>query len=235
MPSTNVMIAFSMLLALLLPVAGWPAGKPPRDAPVTSHFAGLGVDTIPTMRLQSDQLGPYVTSSTVVSRIQTGGDWELDTNLSTSTRTILFDFRDAIPDSAPGGAAPIPPFQYQQVSGRLICKGSAYSTNMHEMYGVGTFGYCALSPSFTHTDGSKYRIDMGTPTFSGTQPALITCLRVDSANKCNQWRIEPSGVQADGERKNLGRLMKTTPAKPKDILTSVGDFYFSFSIDITKP
>jgi hypothetical protein len=96
-------------------------------------------------------------------------------------------------------------------------------------------GLVLFTPSFHHTDGSTYRIDMGTPTFPGTEPALITCVRVDSANKCNQWRIEPSVVQANGERKNLGRLMKTTPAKPKDIHTSMGDFYSSFIIDVTKP
>jgi len=128
-----------------------------------------------------------------------------------------------------------PPFQYQTMPARFIGKGGAYLTDMQEMYGVGTIGNCALSPSFHLADGTTYRIDMGTPTFPGTQPALITCVRVDSANKCNQWKIEPSGVQSNGERKNIGRLMKTTLAKPKDIHVSVGDFYFSFTIDITKP
>jgi hypothetical protein len=221
---------FLFVTSLLAPTAQ--AGKPPQDTRVTSSFAGFGIDTVPTMRLQSDQLGPYVNTSTVLSHIQGSGDYELITNsASTPTRTVLFDFRDSIPNSAPGGTNPTPPFPHQKLPSRLICKGGAYATDMQEMYGVGTIGYCALSPSFSYTDGSRYRIDMGTPTFPGTQPALITCVRVDPANKCNQWRVEPSGVQANGERKNLGRLMKTIPAKPKDIHTSVGDFYFSFTID----
>lgn len=235
MPKTNFRSIVALVVMSLLSMPAQ-AGKPLEDTRVTSSFVGFGVDTVPTMRLQSDQLGAYVNTSTVLSHIQSSGDWELVTNsASTPTRTILFDFRDPIPNSAPGGANPTAPFPYQMVPARLICKGGAYATDMQEMYGVGTIGYCALSPSFRHADGSRYRIDMGTPTFPGTQPALITCLRVDSANKCNQWRVEPSGVQANGERKNLGRLMKTTPAKPKDIQTSVGDFYFSFTIDVTKP
>jgi len=232
---TNLVITVFLLVTSLFPPTAQ-AGKPQQDTRVTSSFFGFGVDTVPTMRLQSDQLGPYVNASTVLSHIQSSGDWELITNsASTPTRTILFDFRDAIPNSAPGRANPTAPFPYQTMPARLICKGGAYLTDMQGMYGVGTTGNCALSPSFRHTDGSTYRIDMGTPSFTGTQPALITCLRVDSANKCNQWRIEPSAVQANGERKNIGRLMKTTPAKPKDIHTSLGDFYFSFTIDVTKP
>ena len=232
---TSLVISGFLLATSLFPPPVQ-AGKPLQDTVVTTSFVGFGVDTVPTMRLQSDQLGPYVNTSTVLSHIQSSGDYELITNSASSpTRTVLFDFRDPIPNSAPGGANPTPPFQYQTMPARFICKGGAYLTDMQEMYGVGTTGNCALSPSFHLADGTTYRIDMGTPTFPGTQPALITCVRVDSANKCNQWRIEPSGVQADGERKNIGRLMKTTPAKPRDIHTSVGDFYFSFTIDVIKP
>ena len=231
---SNLVMTLLVVASLLATPAR--AGRPLQDTGVTTSFLGFGVDTVPTMRLQSDQLGPYVSTNTVLSHIQSSGDYELITNSASSpTRTVLFDFRDPIPNSAPGGANPTPPFEYQTMPARFICKGGAYLTDMQAMYGVGTTGNCALSPSFRLADGSTYRIDMGTPTFPGTQPALITCLRVDSANKCNQWRIEPSGVQANGERKNLGRLMKTTPAKPKDIHVSVGDFYFSFTIDVTKP
>jgi hypothetical protein len=231
---SNLVMTLLVVASLLATPAR--AGRRLQDTPVTTSFIGLGADSVPTMRLQSDLLGSYVNTSTVLSHIQGSGDYELITNsASTPTRTVLFDFRDPIPNSAPGGTNPTPPFQYQTMPARFICKGGAYLTDMQEMYGVSTTGNCALSPSFHLADGTTYRIDMGTPTFPGTQPALITCVRVDPANKCNQWRIEPSIVQADGERKNIGRLMKTTPAKPKDIHVSVGDFYFSFTIDITKP
>ena len=232
---TNLMVILLLLAVTTLFLETAQAGKPIQDTPVTNSFVGFGVDTFPTMRLQSDQLGPYLNTSTVVSHIQSSGDWELKTDTSTPTRTIFFDFRDPVPNSAPGGANPNPPFQYQKVSARLICKGGNYGTDMQEMYGLNTTGNCALFPAFP-LNGSNYRIDMDGLAFSpGTQPALVTCLRVDAANKCNQWRIEPSGVQANGERKNIGRLLRTTPAKPKAIQTDLGKFYFSFTIDVTKP
>ena len=235
MSRPNLTVGVFVLAICLLPTAN-EAGRPLPDTGVTTSLVGFGVDTFPTMRLQSDQLGPYVNSSSVLSHIQSSGDFELITNsASTPTRKVLFDFRDPIPGSAPGGLNPTPPFPFQMMPARFICKGGAHATDMQTMYGVGTIGYCALSPSFRFPDGTAYRIDMGTPTFPGTQPALITCVRVDSTNKCNQWRIEASQIQADGERKNLGRLMMTTPAKPKDIHASVGDFYFSFTIDVVKP
>ena len=235
MSKSNLRVAAFVLATCFLPTTN-EAGRPLSDTSVTTSFVGFGVDTFPAMRLQSDQLGPYVNSSTVLSHIQSYGDFELITNsASTPTRKVLFDFRDPIPGSAPGGLDPTPPFPYQTMPARLICKGGAYTTDMQSMYGLGTIGYCALSPSFHLPDGTTYRIDMGTPSFTGTQPALITCVRVDSTSKCNQWKLEPSAMQADGEIKNIGRLMKTTPAKPKDIHASVGDFYFSFTIDVVKP
>jgi hypothetical protein len=225
-----------VFLAIPLLVAASEAGKPLQEVSFTTSFVGFGVDTMPVMRLQGDQQGAYSYSGGVVSYIQSSGDWVLGTAMSSPQRTILFDFRDPVPNSAPGGANPAPPFQYQQIPGRLICKGGNYGTNFQEMYGVNTTGNCALFPSFGGSDGSTYRIDMDGLAFSpGTQPALVTCVRVDSANKCNQWSIEPSAVQADGERKNIGRLWKTTPAKPKAIQTDLGKFYFSFTINVTKP
>ena len=40
-------------------------GKPATDTPVTTTIDGLGVDTLPTMRIQSDQLGAYRNSSSL--------------------------------------------------------------------------------------------------------------------------------------------------------------------------
>jgi len=73
---TDRMISLLLLATSLLPTTAH-AGKPPQNTPVTSTFTGFGVDTIPIMRVQSDQLGPYANSSTVVSIIQGSGDWEL--------------------------------------------------------------------------------------------------------------------------------------------------------------
>ena len=139
---TNLVTTVVFLATSLFPPTAR-AGKPLQDTVVTTSLVGFGADTVPTMRLQSDQLGPYVNTNTVLSHIQGSGDYELITNsASTPTRKVLFDFRDAIP----GGLNPTPPFSFQTMPARFICKGGAYATDMQAMYGVGTIGYCALSP-----------------------------------------------------------------------------------------
>ena len=93
-------------------------GKPPSDTPVTTTIEGLGVDTSPTLRVQSDQLGAYTNSSSLQSILQASlGDWELDMlNFNSSPqRKVLVDLRDPVPGSGPSGGAPIAPFAYQLV------------------------------------------------------------------------------------------------------------------------
>jgi hypothetical protein len=45
-------------------------GKPPTDTPVTTVIDGLGINTLPTQRIQSDQLGAYHNSSSLQSLLQ---------------------------------------------------------------------------------------------------------------------------------------------------------------------
>src|SRR5205807_4420673 len=134
--------AIALLLALatisLVVESGAKAGKPPSDIPVTSTIDGLGVDTLPTMRVQSDQLGAYRNSSSLQSIIQGIGDWELDMlNFNSSPqRKVLIDLRDPVPGSGPNGAAPINPFGvngYQTVRARFITKCSQNGVNMQTM------------------------------------------------------------------------------------------------------
>src|SRR5262249_19462576 len=91
--------------------------------PVTTTIQGLEPDTVPTYRLQSDQLGSYKNGvDSVISDIQAFfGDWELDTRIS-PVRTVLLDFRDPVPGSNPNQLPP--PFSYGTVPARLISKCS---------------------------------------------------------------------------------------------------------------
>src|SRR5205807_8851241 len=131
--------AIALLLALatisLVVESGAKAGKPPSDIPVTSTIDGLGVDTLPTMRVQSDQLGAYRNSSSLSSIIQGIGDWELDMlNFNSSPqRKALVDLRDPVAGSGPNGGAPTPPFAYQLVRARFIAKCTQNGINVRTM------------------------------------------------------------------------------------------------------
>src|SRR5688572_5851008 len=70
------------------------AAKPAKDTPVTTTIEGLGPDSMPTLRVQSDQLGAYKNSSSLQSILQAAlGDWVLDTLNYTSfpQRKVLID------------------------------------------------------------------------------------------------------------------------------------------------
>src|SRR5262249_5650264 len=150
-------------------------------------------------RIQSDQLGAYKNSSSVQSVIQAIGAWVLDTNLSSSsTRSVLIDFRDPVPGSGPNGGAPIAPFAFAQVKGRLIAKCNDYGGNMLSMSGLGSTLTCPLAVSFSYGSDS-YRINMNYLNFPEVNPVVVTCIGTDSSSNCNQWKIEPSVTQPDGE------------------------------------
>ena len=212
-------------------------GKPPSDTPVTTIIDGLGVDTLPTQRVQSDQLGAYTNSSSLQSILQASlGDWVLDTlNFnSTPQRKVLVDLRDPVPGSGPGGGAPIAPFAYQLVRARLISKCSEYGNDMRTIPG-GVTVQCPLAIAFVDAGGVSYRLAMNPNNFIEVNSVLVTCVTTDANSKCNQWRIEPSVTQfPSGETKNVAKLLKLA-AKPNQTDQDLGDFYLSFTLHLTNP
>lgn len=230
----------AVALLIMLAVSGLEptatAGKPPSDTPVTTTIDGLGVDTLPTLRVQSDQAGSYKNSSSLSSILQAAlGDWELDMLNFTSSpqRKVLIDLRDPVPASGPNGGAPIAPFTHQLVRARFIAKCAEYGGDMRTIPGGGTI-YCPLAIAFDDASGVRYRLAMNSNNFSEVNPVQITCVGTNASAKCNQWRIEPSATQLDGERKNIAKLLKVA-TKPRQSDQDMGDFYLSFAINLTNP
>lgn len=234
---TIIVLSLSLAFAMsgLLNIAA--AQKPVRakDIPVTTTIAGLGVDTLPTLRIQSDQAGAYQNSGSVQSVLQaTFGDWVLDLiNFNSSPqRKALIDLRDAVPDSRSGGA-PTPPFAYQLVRARFIAKCNEFGGDMRTIPGGGTI-YCPLAIAFDDAFGVRYRLNMNPNHFSESNLVQISCVGTDANAKCNQWKIEPSATQLNGERKNVAKLLKVA-TRPKQTDQDMGDFYLSFTINLTNP
>jgi len=202
------------------------------DVPVTTTIAGAGPSTSPIYRIQSDLLGSYQNQvNSVQSVLQaSSGDWVLDTGPS---RTVLVDLRDPVPNS---GAAP--PFAYLYILARLIAKGhDTSSTSIAGMRGLNSTLLSPLSVAFNY-GGNSYGVRMNPLNWPQTNFALVTCTGVvDPSNpatsQCNQWTIEPSVTQPDGEVKNIAHLERVLNGKITS--ESHGDFYMSFSILVTNP
>jgi hypothetical protein len=206
---------------------------------VTSIIDGNGINTSPTLRIQGDQLGAYRNSSSGKSKLQSIiqgiGDWELDMlgYNSSPQRTVLIDLRDPVPGSGPNGGAPIAPFAYQSVRARFIAKCSQYGVDMRTIAG-GATTYCPLAIAFDDASGVRYRLSMHANNFPEVNLMQVTCVATDTAGKCNQWKMEPSVTQLNGEKKNVAKLLKVA-TKPNQSDQDMGDFYMSFTIHLTNP
>ena len=208
------------------------AGKPASDLPVTTTIEGLGVGASPTLRVQSDQAGAYKNSTNLESLLQGAlGDWVLDT-LNSPSRRVFIDLRDPVPGSGPNGSDPIAPFEYLQVKARLIAKCSQFGSDMRTIPGSATI-YCPLAIAFDDAAGVRYRLAMNSDNFPEVNLIQITCLATANS-KCSQWKIEPSAMQLNGERKNVAKLLKVA-TRPHQTDQDMGDFYLSFAINLTNP
>jgi hypothetical protein len=229
----------ALLLALTATGLMLPAGakgKPPSDTPVTTTIDGLGVDTTPTLRIQSDQAGSYRNSSSLSSILQAAlGDWELDMINFTSSpqRKALIDLRDPVPGSGPNGGAPIAPFAYQLVRARFITKCSQNGIDMRMMQPNNLYP-CPMAVAFDDASGVRYRLAENPNNFIETNWVQVTCVAKDANAKCNQWKIEPSAIQMNGEQKNVAKLLKVA-TKPRETDQDMGDFYLSFTMHLTNP
>ncbi len=209
---------------------------------VTSIIDGNGVNTSPTLRVQSDQLGAYKNSASGKSKLQSIiqglGDWELDMiNFnSLPQRKALIDLRDPVPGSGPNGGAPVNPFGatgYQLVRARFISKCSQNGIQMQTMQ-PNTPYFCPLALAFDDASGVRYRLNNNPTNYSETNWLQISCVGTDANSKCNQWKLEPSVTQPNGELKNVTKLVKVA-TKPNQSDQDMGDFYLSFAIHLTNP
>jgi hypothetical protein len=226
----NLALCIGVTILLFTCVTNGTSAQKPRcvsEAPVTTTIEG-------TYRIQSDLLGSYQNGvDSVQSVLQAcSGDWVLDTS-SSPTRKVFVDFRDPVPNS---GATP--PFLFNQVPARLIAKAhDTISTSVLGMHGLNSTLLSPLSVAFDY-GGSSYGVRMNPNNWPQTNYALVTCTGVvDPANpatsQCNQWRIEPSVTQPDGERKNIAHLERLPKGRP--VSENHGDFYMSFTISMTNP
>lgn len=206
---------------------------------VTSTIDGTGPladSTVFNYRIQSDLLGSYRDGvNSVVSQLQSGGDWQLNA-LASTTRSLLIDFRDPVPNSNPS-----PPFLLGQLPAKIETKSYVLYGN-GKVSGMKGLNSTLISPLLLRFDlnGNTYRMWMNSVNYPQTNYALVTCTGVadpinPSTSQCNQWRIEPSVTQPDGQRKNISKLVRFYTLRGKTIEEDHGDFYMSFSIFVTNP
>ncbi len=220
---TPTCIKFSLTVILgLLFIIG--AAKPPTNPPATSTIADLDANTGTVFKIGNDSLGPYRNDvDSVVSVVQNIGNWEMDTNPSI-LRRVRLDLGDPVPNSGAN-----PPFQAAFVPLRFIskCTTSIFTLAVNQSIS------CPLALGAINYNGTKYALRSEQANYPGTEPVTWKCLARNST-KCVSWRMTPSAIQADGERKIVMQLL-IPASRPRDPDILLGRFYMSFDIAVTTP
>jgi hypothetical protein len=181
-----------------------------KDTLVTSTINNLNSYT--TFDIGSDELGPYLngTTDSVVSRIQSIGDWELNM-LNSPTRTAYINF----------GTAPVAPNKYPV---RLLAQCPADLRNL----GANQSQNCKMVVA-VNVGLERYSIRFGYVT--GTDLPLWTCNAVTN-NKCSSWRMVSDLGNQEG--KMTAQLLKITTVKGKETPTLIGLYSFSFDVNVAN-
>jgi hypothetical protein len=218
------------------------AQKPPKATNIPVNVVILPYDSgVGPLQIQDDGQGDYRNSSTLASVIQPNGDWRLDSYYQTgATRNVFLRFDQPIAGSGPGGGDPIGP-----PSGQYKVNLTSYCSNYNNPMQSLLPGQTIQCPMGLHFDsgGKTYNVRMNYLTFPETNPTNVTCIFPTSGSTpCSQWRLQPSGsytyTDVDGVEKaglrNVARLYYETTVKGKTVQNTVGNFYFAYSIIITK-
>ncbi len=221
----RLLILFAAALLFSSMVDNYTEAAPPAtDTPATTtiqSFDGSGT----FFRIQSDGLGSYLNGvNSVSSIIQAIGDWEINTKSST-VRKAYIDFGDPV---VPGDATA--PFPSANVPFRIISKCLDSGIKM-QSFTLNQTVNCPLSLTFDYA-GLSYAVRMNALN-PGTDLVKWTCLATN-AGKCTSWVMTPSAIQADGQRKNKGQLIRIGTNKQNPDKT-LGQFYFAFAVNVTTP
>jgi len=243
LPRTVIGIALVVVagLSAAVPAQKKPSTTTPTTTPVMSLVSDFDSGVAPSLQIQSDQLGTYVSSSTLKSELQnSGGAWAVDSYyVRGATRRVVLNFTRPIAGTGPGGGAPEAP----PSGAYLVRMGSdCYRDNLNYLTLLpGQSIVCRMNIHFDY-GGKTYDLHMArtNPNFAETDSAKVTCIFPTSGTgPCSQWRLSPSGqyTEPDGTtvQANVANLSEVTTVKGRTTWVKQGNFLVSFSIIVAKP
>ncbi len=216
-------LIFTFIATFLALTTGASAQKV-KDTPVTSTIKDTDQNLQPFL-IRSDLSGDYKNGvNSVISRIQSIGDWELDM-LGSPTREIFVNFGEPVPNTNPNNLPP--PFLSDNVPARFLAQCSSDLRNL----ALNASQSCRMVIAIDH-NSIRYSIRFNSAAFPGTGEPLWTCTSVAATTgKCGGWRMESD---PNGAGKISGQLLKistrrNTPDEPR------GKYYFSFRVNVANP
>lgn len=215
-----------VLALVLVAIAAIPALAGPKvtDPVVRSTIADSDSQFTP-YSIQSDLLGDYLNgSSSVVSRVQSIGDWELDL-LASPTRRANVNFNDLVAGSNPANM-PTPASGYYPVRFLTQC---VYGTTLLQLTAAGQSTNCGMIVA-VNIGTERYSLRFYSRNFPGSNDVTGTCTSAASG-QCNSWKIN----SPNGDGKRIAQVYKiTTDSRGRQVLTDYGKYRFSFDLSFTR-
>ena len=116
---------------------------------------------------------------------------------------------------------------------RTLCSDNGDTQALGGMT-VGQSKLCGMifSFNFNDTTSTDYRVALNPARQPGTDNVLIQCLSAGPSGLCNHWTIDPPAVGSSA----IGALLKITYSRGGAMtLTPIGQYYYTFHIDVTNP
>ncbi len=166
-------------------------------------------------------------SGSIASEV-TSIEWELDLTKQ-AVRTVYLTFSQPVSGSE---SQPVPDGYYPAlVFSRCFpaYRGAEESWPMT----LGTNSVCSLRAHFSVGSQEYYLVMSPNGTYPGTGWASVTCNQVDSTGVCNDWTAVPNLSADPNNYPAVAQLLSVSSRNQTQ--TSVGFYYNTFNIHVTRP
>jgi len=227
---------FALLAVMLATTVVHVKGGTATTTNVTSHVQVPGDPVAPAFFSDAGTSGTdaYVTTAgktPVSSILQSGGDWQLDTQ--SSVRAVWLDLADAsLPWASVSSTG-----AYLHTLLTTHC-ASIGATPVASLTGVGGSTTCGMSFRINWGSDSSvyYLIHFNAVAHPGTGSVTFTCNQVASNNSCIDWTARPADNDSmPGDGRSTGELVKVISSRTATQETFIGYYQVNFQIHITRP
>ena len=165
------------------------------------------------------------TNGSIISRV-TNIEWELDF-IKQAVRTVYLTFSQPVSGSK---SDPVPDGYYPALVFSRCFPAYGGAEESWPMT-LGTNSVCSLRAHFSVGSQEYYLVMSPNGKYPGTGWASVTCNQVDSTGVCNDWTAVPNLSADPNNYPAVAELLSVSGSTQ----TSVGFYYNTFNIHVTRP
>jgi hypothetical protein len=169
------------------------------------------------------------TNGSIISQV-TNIEWELDLTKQ-AVRTVYLTFSQPVSGSK---SDPVTDGYYPALVFSRCFPAYGGAEESWPMT-LGTNSVCSLRAHFSVGSQEYYLVMSPNGKYPGTGWASVTCNQVDSTGVCNDWTAVPNLSADPNNYPAVAELLSVSTSKGTTTQTSVGFYYNTFNIHVTRP